>query len=355
MVLRLWPRCATFISRWAVPLLCLSLLTGCKREQVRVYYAPKETTTARAGTGRPHVHYKLPAGWTELEAGGMRAARFSVSGQTGGDLDVSIIALPGITAGKLDIVNLWREQVRLPQVNEQDLAGMTETVPIADKQGDLFDMVSEELLVQEKHKARILVAMVKDGDTSWFMKMTGEEKSVRAQKPVFVEFLKSLTFDYAGHESTSQFTSNAGERATTAGAKPAWEIPANWKEVEPTEMLLAKFLVTGRADEKAEVTVSVFPGDVGGPHANINRWRRQLGLPELDEQGTKSLAQPLDGGVADAMLVDMSGKTTRLIGAIVPEGSRTWFYKLMGSPAIAEAEKAALVKFIQSAKHANGG
>ena len=78
-------------------------------------------------------------------------------------------------------------------------------------------------------------------------------------------------------------------------------------------------------------------------------------LPELDEQGTKSLAQPLDGGVADAMLVDMSGKTTRLIGAIVPDGSRTWFYKLMGSPAIAEAEKAALVRFIQSAKHANGG
>ena len=231
---------------------------------------------------------------------------------------------------------------------------MTETVPIAGKQGDLFDMMSEELLVQNKHKARILVAMVKDGDTSWFMKMTGEQASVAAQKPAFVEFLKSLTFDYGTHESAPQFTSTAPQRATTAGAKPAWEIPTNWKEVEPTEMLLAKFLVTGSANEKAEVTVSVFPGDVGGPHANINRWRRQLGLPELDEQGTKSLAQPLDGA-ADAMLVDMSGKSARLIGAIVPEGSRTWFYKLMGSPTIAEAEKAALVKFIQSAKHSNGG
>lgn len=345
---------ATSISQWTALLVCLAIL-GCKRQEVRVYYAPKEAVAARTSGGQPHIHYKLPAGWTELESGGMRAARFSVPGQTGGDIDVSVIALPGINAGKLDIVNLWREQVRLPKVSEEDLAGMTERVAIADQQAELFDMVSEDPLIQEKHKARILVAMVKDGETSWFMKMTGEEGSVRAQKPAFLEFLKSLTFDYAAHDERPQVASNAPKRATAAGAKPAWDIPPHWKEVEPTEMLLAKFLVTGKADEKAEVTVSVFPGDVGGPHANINRWRRQLELPELDEQGTKGLVQRLEGGTPESMLVDMSGKTTRLIAAIVPAGSQTWFYKLMGSPAVAEAEKAALVRFIQSAKHANGG
>lgn len=285
----------------------------------------------------------------------MRAARFSVPTPSGNDLDVSILALPGITAGKLDIVNIWRDQVRLPLATEQELASMSEAVEIGGKPGELFEMVSAEPLIEEKHKARILVAMVKDGDTSWFMKMAGEEESVRAQKPVFVEFLKSLTFDYTAHEAPAQFSANRGDDKPPSGPKPEWQVPAHWKEVEPTEMLLAKFLVTGGTNEKAEITVSVFPGDVGGPHANINRWRRQLGLPELDEQGTKKLAQPLDAGKPDAMLVDMSGETTRLIGAIVPEGGRTWFYKLMGSPTVAEAEKATLVRFIQSAKHNNGG
>jgi hypothetical protein len=355
MVSRPWCRGATSIFRWALVLLACVFFAGCKREGVRVYLAPKETALApaQAASGRPHVHYQLPRGWTELGGDGMRAARFSVPAEAGGDMDVSIIALPGITADKIDIVNIWREQVGLPQATPEELAGMTEGLEIAGKPAELFDMVSPEPLIQEKYKARILVAMVKDGETGWFMKMTGEQGAVLAQKPVFIEFLKSLTFDYGAHEAAPQFTEN--RQGALTNAKPKWEVPGHWKEVEPTEMLLAKFVVPGKGDEKAEVTVSVFPGDVGGPHANINRWRRQLGLAELDEQGTKALAQPLDGGVRDAMLVDMSGKSARLIGAIVPEGGRTWFYKLIGAPAVAEAEKTALVRLIQSAKHTNGG
>jgi hypothetical protein len=339
-----------------VALLACVSLAGCKREEVRVYLAPKDApaaATAQAASSRPHVHYQLPRGWTELGTDGMRAARFSVPAEAGGNIDVSVIALPGITAGNVDIVNLWREQVGLPKATQEELAGITEAVEIGGQRAELFDMVSPEPLIEEKYKARILVAMLKDGNTGWFMKMTGEESSVQRQKPVFVEFLKSVRFDYSAHEAEPQFTENR-EGART-NAKPAWEVPGHWKEVEATEMLLAKFVVAGKGDEKAEVTVSVFPGDVGGPHANINRWRKQIGLAELDEQGTKALAQPLDGSLGDAMLVDMSGKSARLIGAIVPEGSRTWFYKLIGAPAVAEAEKTALVRLIQSAKHTNGG
>lgn len=335
---------------------------GCGREQVRVYNAPKDTP-AREHAGRsqgaqPHAHYRVPEGWNELQPGAMRAARFSVPNNSGHDIDVSVIALPGVAAGKLDIVNLWREQVRLPTVSEADLAAMTETVQVGDKQGDLFDMVSAEQLIDEKHPARILVAMVKDNNTSWFMKMTGEDVSVREQKPKFIEFLKSLTFDYGSHEGDEQITSQPPQQTTNSGGKPAWQVPANWKEVPPTEMLLAKFVVPGKGEDKAEITVSVFPGDVGGVHANINRWRRQIGLAEVDEQTTKQLAQPLAGVSRDAVIVDMSGATARLIGAIVPDGSRTWFYKMTGAPSVAAAEKDSLVKFVQSAKQGkqtNGG
>jgi len=286
----------------------------------------------------------------------MRAARFSVPVASGNDLDVSVISLPGVAAGKLDIVNLWREQVSLPAATESDLASMSETVRIGDQQGDLFEMVSAEPLINDKDKARILVAMVKDTGTSWFMKMTGEDAAVREQKPKFIEFLNSLTFDYGSHAAEPQTTS-APIQNTNSGGKPAWQVPPNWKEVAPSEMLLAKFVVPGKGEEKAEVTVSVFPGDVGGLHLNINRWRRQIGLPEADEKTTRELARPLEGVSRNAVLVDMSGATTRVIGAIVPDGGRTWFYKLSGSPNVAEAEKDSLVRFVQSAQPAkqNGG
>ncbi len=339
-------------------LLCFAVLSGCKREGIRVYLAPKDIS------GPAHLRYKVPQGWTELEAGGMRMARFSTPAKVGSDMDVSIIALPEIKASKLDIVNLWREQIRLPPASEQEVASMTESVPVAGRQADLFDMVSTESLIQEKYPARILVAIIKRGDTTWFVKMTGEDESVREQKPVFVEFLKSLAFDYSAQETPATFTANRPalsreqtrpDGGSSSQAKPSWEVPQHWKEVEATEMLLAKFIVPGTGDEKAEVTVAVLPGNVGGTHANINRWRKQIGLAELDEQGTASIARPLDGGPTNAILVDMSGAQTRLIGAIVPDGGRTWFYKLTGPSSVAETEKVAFIAFIHSARRGNNG
>jgi hypothetical protein len=288
----------------------------------------------------------------------MRAARFSVPGKVGGNLDVSIIPLPGIAASKLDIVNLWREQVRLKAIEEGELESITEKVQIGELQGELYDMVSTEPMIEEKYKARILVAMVKDDETSWFIKMTGEDESVREQKPVFIEFMKSVSFDYADHRAAPRTTATQREAPTT---KPAWQVPPNWKEVAPTEMLLAKFMVPGKGAEQAEVTVAALGGEGGGLFGNVNRWRRQINLPPVTEDELKTLVQPLDLPGGNAMLVDMRGEnaaaqsTTRVVVAVVPEGGRTWFYKLMGAESIVEAEKPALINFVKSAKNTNGG
>ena len=125
-------------------------------------------------------------------------------------------------------------------------------------------------------------------------------------------------------------------------------------------MLLAKFLLGGDAAAKAEVTVSVFPGDTGGLLANVNRWRGQVGLTPLEPADLKKLAS-VDVVGGKATLVDVSGvspksgQKARLIGAIVPREGSTWFYKLMGDEAVAEQQKAAFVKFIQTVRYPNAG
>jgi len=348
------------------------LFPGCGKEQIRVYRVPKEEKPALASDsaepGRPNVRWTTPSGWKEQPAGGMRVAKFSVPGPNGEEADVSIIPLPGVAARKEDIVNLWREQIHLGAIKGEDLSREMEKVEIGPGEAELFDMVSTEPLIDDKFKRRILVAMFSQGSTTWFVKMTGEDQLVREQKPAFLSFLKSVTIE-SGSElagaAPHEFTSGSGNPDASASAsegpaRPDWQVPPDWKEQPPGQMLLAKFLVSGSGGTKAEVTVSVFPGDTGGLLANVNRWRGQVGLtpveqPELDKLTT------LDVVGGKATLVDVSGispksgQKVRLIGAIVPREGSTWFYKLMGDEEVAGQQKPAFLKFIQTIRYANAG
>src|SRR6185503_8914951 len=140
-------------------------------------------------------------------------------------------------------------------------------------------------------------------------------------------------------------------------ARPEWAVPPGWQEQPPSPMLLARFQVGDGGGAKADVNITVLDGDGGGMSENVNRWRRQLGLTPVPEAEVNKLLIPLDVPGGKAMLVDMSGtdaktrQPARLIGAIVPREDRTWFYKLMGNEQLAEREKAAFIKFFQTAKY----
>ena len=92
-------------------------------------------------------------------------------------------------------------------------------------------------------------------------------------------------------------------------------------------------------------------GNGGGLLMNVNRWRKQLGLADVDEGAANALAKPLDVAGGKAMLVDMSGQDARMIAAIVPQGSQTWFYKLMGPASLVEQEKESFLKLVQTARY----
>src|SRR5687767_7288932 len=353
------PRRTPVFWKAGAALVLIVLAIGCKREEIRVYTVPKEREVEVASTaqderasGAPHIHYKTPAGWVEERPGGIRVARFSIPAKRGPKIDVSVIPLPGITASKADVVNLWREQIRLGPAKEDELSGPTEKVTVGAEPAEMFDMVSTEPMIQDAYKARILVAMLSQGQTTWFFKMTGEDESVRDQKAAFVDFLKSVEIDYSSHAEPTPRVASAPP------SRPTWKVPPTWKEVAPSRMLLAKFVMPDPKDPKAEVTVSVFPGVAGGMLPNVNWWRQQLKLEPLEDGALGQVSTPLDVSGGKGILVDMSGqgtngRPTRIIGAILPTDEQTWFYKLTGDPQIAQQEKDAFVQFVQTAKYAN--
>lgn len=368
-----------FPAKAAVLLLAASAaVTGCRREEIAVYQVAKEkppTQMSPGGAGmgehgsavsRPA--WKVPDGWQETEAGGVRVARFLVTGPDGQEADASVIPLPSRQASRADLVNIWRDQIGLAPTKAEELDKSAEKISIGPASGDLFEMVSEKLVLKDKFKARVLVAIAPQGSVAWVFKMGGADELVRAQKPRFLEFLKSVDFTETadpaaglpeGHPPIAGGAPAAPAPEPGGAAKPAWDVPAGWEELPPTQMLLAKFSAKGEAGAKADITVSFFPGETGGLLANVNRWRGQLELDMVTEAELKDLVKPLDLAGGKATLVEMDGtdvKTrskARLVGIVFAHGGQTWFFKMLGDALVVERQRAAFLKFVQSVKFPN--
>jgi hypothetical protein len=351
----------------------MAAIAGCGRDDIQVYRVAKETPSAEAQAPMavhgqdqeqstvPRVQFRLPSGWQEVPPGSMRAASFSIGGKDGQAADVGVIPLPGVTGRDLDFVNLWRKQVQLPTATEAEMTKENEAVAIGADQGKLFDMVSEKPIGESKTPTRIVIAMLTKDGTSWFFKMTGDDSIVRDQKPAFVQFLKSITFQPAVQpiqfaRAPRALSTNSKQTPRENSEKPIWIVPAGWQEVPAGQMLVAKFLISGDNGAKAELNVGAAGG---GLLFNINRWRGQLGLAPLQETDLEKQLQPLDVAGGKAMLVDMAGtdgktgQKARLLGAVVPQAGQTWFYKLMGNEQVVEREKEAFTRFVQTIKYPN--
>ena len=361
------------------------VLAGCGKEEVRTYRVAPESAPPTppvaanphaanphgASAAQPRIEYKTPDGWEAKPPTSMRAASFVIAGPDGLLADMAVIPMPGAGAPVGDMVNMWRSQLGLEQVSGESGAKSAETVEVAGGTAPLFDLASTTELIEVKdgrRKARILGVVLPRGEMTWFFKLSGEDAHVTTQRAAFKEFLKSVSFVAA--PAVAPATASSGAQPPMAGMgagtlppgadatppKPQWTVPAGWKEEAPTQMLVAKFSAAEK-DAKADITVSAFPGDVGGLLANVNRWRRQISLPPMPEGDVEKDVKQLDSVPGKLMLVDLTGtdaKTSqpaRLVGIIAPQAGQTWFYKLMGDAAVVAAQKDTLIQFAKSAKY----
>jgi hypothetical protein len=321
-------------------------------------------------SGAPSIKYTLPQGWQEAPPGQMRVASFRVNGKDGKQADVGVVPLPGLMGRDVENVNRWRSTVGLPAVREEDLPKLAQPVEVAGQPGQLYEQAGENPGSGEK--TRILAAVSRQNDVAWFFKMGGDDELVAQQKPAFVEFLKSVSFISGGTESglppahppigdatMPPLMSAAGGAAmqTSSSGKPDWQVPSGWQEVSAGGFLVAKFMVSGADNAQAAVNVSMSQGDGGGLPGNVNRWRGQLGLSQLSGADLTQAIKEVDTTGGKGSLVDFSGKdartgqSSRLVGVIVPQGDRTWFYKLMGNEQVVEGQKGTFTKFVQTAKY----
>jgi hypothetical protein len=285
----------------------------------------------------------------------MRMANYLIPSSGGGTGVVSVISLPGVVGQDAQVLNIFRERLPAPPLPETELARVAREIQVGPTQGRLYDMTAEGT---EENRNRLTVAVLTSGNSSWYFNFFGPSALIEEEMPVFAKFLQSITIDSSPGDSL-QVSATAAPAAAApvpgdALSQPEWTVPESWEETPPTRMLLSRF-VANSAEGQVEITVSSFPGEVGGTTANVNRWRGQIGLPPQGETEMKQELETLDVPGGTAILIDVANArddgTTRLIGVIWPHEGHTWFYKLVGNDPAAAREKAAFLKFVQSVRY----
>lgn len=141
-------------------------------------------------------------------------------------------------------------------------------------------------------------------------------------------------------ESTGQFTT------------PSMTAPAHWQEKPLGQLRRGSWSIPVADADDIDISVLVFPGDVGGLEANINRWRQQIGIPTGPVADPEHLSINGKEGVYVQLLAQspLPGHSQPLatLGWIAAHEGGTWFFKWTGPRNLVEQEEPHFRNFLDS-------
>lgn len=370
------------LARRLWPLLLPLALAACRDPKIEVYQIPKEASTPPAQLTAPDPHpgmpgadamagatvataegpsltWTAPAAWRPKGGSTMRKGSYAVGPQDGPAGDLAITAFPGDVGGDLANVNRWRAQMQLPPIEAGELAGALTPLEVGSLKMLVVDIDGSD------NAQRMLGAIVPFNGATWFFKLVGPAAVVGAEKDAFLAMLRTVKVADAPAASAASPVAAAPsgpapapvDMANTAvrtasGPEPTWTAPAHWTSVTASAMRKATYRVTGDDGATAELAVTAFPGDVGGELANVNRWRGQLQLSPIGEGELPAAISRLNVNGHSVAIVELTGGTAdapqRLLGAFLPVGGATWFFKFTGPPTLIEREKNAFLALVKS-------
>jgi hypothetical protein len=252
---------------------------------------------------KPPITWTLPGDWQDADPDQMSFAAFR-AGTNGPRVTVTQLGQPGTPANILDNVNRWRGQVGLGKIATTELGTTTHTIDV-------------------------------DGHTVTLVDLGGAADKGPSPSP---------------HPQVPNL-----QPEVPAGSKPiTYDVPAGWEELPASGFRVAAFRVRD-GDRTADVTVIPLGGQAGGLLANVNRWRGEVGLPDITEAQLAKEAKEIGGtGNLKGFTVDLLGPESaganrkRTLGAIFLHDERSWFVKLMGPADLVGKQQSAFDAFVKS-------
>jgi hypothetical protein len=370
------------MRRFYLLILLVTLLwgtTGCRDGKIAVYRIPKETDApASGGASLPgsaaapasngaagfavaqinagELEWTAPAQWKSKPASSMRKASYAVGGEREGNGDLAITAFPGDVGGDLANVNRWRGQLQLPPISEDELGGAITAIETNGLKMRVVDLAGGPA----DKPQRMLGAIVPYAGATWFFKLIGPGNLVSNEKQAYDEFLHTIRpapaagqpIAVAVSDSPVPDLSNTPVPADVGPSDLKWTAPSDWQSKPASAMRKATYLISGQQGGIAELSVTSFPGAVGGELANVNRWRGQLQLAPIAEADLAVNVSRFSVNGLTVAVVDLAGGTAekpqRMLGAIVPVKDANWFFKLTGPEDVVAQQKPAFLAFLQT-------
>ncbi|MBO6513374.1 MAG: hypothetical protein JJ974_05360 [Phycisphaerales bacterium] len=324
---------------------------GCDREEIHSYRIPRERSFEEAALERglrqatqavrdAQVEWIAPETWTRQEASGsMRIATY----QSENGIEIAVTAFPGDVGGLLANINRWRGQIGLPPTDEE---GMIDDIQITDsKRVIVVDIPAED--------TRLIGTLINVGDgKTWFAKAIGATAELELIKADIVQFSESFHIvedghdhsDHAGHDHADhEGHDHAAHGSQDQGGSSGWRIPKEWT---PDQTLASMMLAGFTTESGARITLTALSGDGGGVLSNVNRWRGQVDLEQVDSIDDQPIKVLEDGSVVVDLL--STDKERRIVAGIMPIEGQTLFFKMTGTQEQTDPEMIRFEEFINA-------
>ncbi|MCB9062059.1 MAG: hypothetical protein H6622_11105 [Halobacteriovoraceae bacterium] len=147
-------------------------------------------------------------------------------------------------------------------------------------------------------------------------------------------------------ETNSLFQNSIPEENTQT---LSWTAPKHWVKGSANGMRIASFNINEK-DKKAEVTIITLSGMAGGLAPNINRWRGQIGLPDVSEQEVKNSISTVDGTLTNYLyqFIENPEKQKGILAAIAKHNGMSLFIKAMGDLSVIKNEEQTFKNFLKT-------
>jgi hypothetical protein len=172
--------------------------SSCNQSKITIYRIPKESVGIETSSGSlvpapPAMMPKwtVPSAWKEQPLTEMRLASFKAEGSGGQSADISVSSFPGDAGGIESNINRWRGQVHQAVLGPDSLAKTLDRVTIDGVPVVLVDVQTPE---GEQKPDRIIGAVFRTADRTWFVKMTGAPAILQAQAENLKQFVNSFRF-----------------------------------------------------------------------------------------------------------------------------------------------------------------
>lgn len=135
-----------------------------------------------------------------------------------------------------------------------------------------------------------------------------------------------------------------------------YDTPEGWAPGEVNRMRKAAFVVQD-GERKVEITAIDLDASAGALLPNVNRWRQQVQLDEITQAELEETVSPIELGGEGGHYVEIVGpeeadSRQAILGAVVVQGGKAWFFKLWGDAELALQEKERFREFVASVQFA---